>query len=211
MLDSAFRPYLVPSLDKIAEKLDAANISANLITLGALGAGLVGCFFVAIQSYLFGLVFIIASRIIAGLAGSIARRRGASDFGAFLHTVCNLVFYAAFIFFFVMTLDSHKLAGLFVLFSLFGLFGTRLAFDVISAGYDMTPEDDSKIANLIESTEVILFMVLACLAPSAFSAIAFLFGLLCWVATLARILQAWSLFGQSDAPAASAPDEQSLS
>ncbi len=34
-------------------------------------------------------------------------------------------------------------------------------------------------------------MMLVCLFPASFSAIAFLFGILCWFTVIARVMQAW--------------------
>lgn len=187
MLDSLIRPYITPSLDKAAEKIDQYGIPASLITLAGFGLGLVGCFFIAIQSYLFGLIFIAANRLADGLDGAVARRRGPTDFGTYLDLVCDGVIYAAFVFFFVIVQEVHQMAGLFLLLSYAGLSASFLAHALIvyKNGLDTVP------GGLVEDTEIMLFMVAACLFPAAFSAIAFLFALLCWISVAMRSMQVW--------------------
>lgn len=187
MLDTIIRPYIAPSLDKIAQKMETLNVPVNVITLAALGVGLVGCFFVAIQSYLFGLVLVVGSRVLAGVDGAIARRTGGSDFGAYLDRVCDYIFYAAFVFFFVLASQNHYLAGLFLTFSYVGMAVSHLVYvGIAEKRHQTTPS-----GGLVGHSEIIIFMVLACLFPASFSAMAFLFGLLCFGTTVMNVMQAW--------------------
>ncbi len=199
MLDSMIRPYITPSLDKLAEKVDSYHIPANLITLAGLGIGLVGCFFIAVQSYFFGLILILLGRLFDGLDGAVARRKGPTDFGAYLDIVCDFIFYAAFVFFFVMALPNHYLAGLFLLFSYIGTAASFLAYAIIAEKRGLSTEANGPksffhATGLAEGTETIAFMALACLFPVYFSVFAFLFGILCWITTVGRIMQAWRTF-----------------
>lgn len=187
MLDAIARPYIAPSLDKVAEKIETLNIPVNIITLGALGVGLIGCFFVAIHSYMFGLIFIVGSRVLAGVDGAIARRTGGSDFGAYLDRVCDYIFYAAFVFFFVLTSQTHYLAGLFLIFAYVGMAVSHL----VHLGIAEKRGRSAPSGGLIGHSEIIIFMVLACLFPASFSAMAFLFGLLCFGTIVMNMMQAW--------------------
>lgn len=187
MLDAIIRPYITPSLDKIAQRAAAYNIPVNLLTLAGFGIGIIGCFFVAIQSYLFGLLFIIGSRVLAGVDGALARRTVSSNFGAYLERVCDYIFYAAFVFFFILAAHAYYLAGAFLIFSYIGMNASHLAQAGIAAGHDKAGEP----AGLVGHSEIILFMTLACLFPLYFPALAFLFGLLCWTSTAMRMMQAW--------------------
>lgn len=205
MLDSVIRPYLTPSLDKIAERIDAYQVSANLITVAALIVGLVGCFCVAIQSYFFGLILLLASRILSGLGGAVARRQGPTDFGVYFNTVCDLIFYAAFIFFFVIALPNHMLAGIFLIFSYIGAAGSLLAYDLIAEKRGVAPSAYAakslfSASNLAENAEMMIFMAIVCLSPDIFSAVSFLFSILCWITTFGRTMQAWTMFGQTPEP-----------
>lgn len=195
MLDSFLRPYINPSLDKAAEKISQYNIPANIVTLAGFGVGMVGCFFLAVHSYIFALVFIAASRLLDGLDGAVARRQGPTDFGAYLDLVCDTVFYAAFIFFFVLTEQQHQLAGLFLIFSYIGMNASLIAYAAMA--YKRHPDGTTNFfqaPGLVEGAETLAFMVLACLYPYAFSAIAFLFALTCWVTAVVRSMQAWKEF-----------------
>lgn len=187
MLDAIVRPYIAPSLDKVAERTEALNVPVNVITLVALGVGLIGCFFVAIQSYMFGLIFILGSRVLAGVDGAIARRTGGSDFGIYLDRVCDYIFYAAFVFFFVLASQAHYLAGMFVLFSYVGMAVSHL----VHVGIAERRNQRVPASGLVGHSEIIVFMVLVCLFPASFSAMAFLFGLLCFGTTVMNMMQAW--------------------
>ncbi len=199
MLDSTLRPYITPSLDKIAEKIDSFGIHANILTITALLTGLIGCFFVAIQSYFFGLIVILTSRLIDGLAGAMARRAGQSTFGSFLDSVCKTVFYAAFVFFFVLTLPVHMMAGLFLLFSYCVLWAGAAGYTAMMDSRIRTSGHESPggAINLVGHTEIILLMVITCLFPALFSVMAFLFGILCWITVFSRAMQGWYAFGQN--------------
>ncbi len=197
MLDSVIRPYITPSLDKIAEKIGSLGMQANILTIAALMAGLIGCFFVAIQSYFFGLVVILASRLLHGLGGALAARSGHSDFSVYLRSACKTVFYAAFIFFFVMTLPVHMLAGLFVLLSGTVLKTCVAGYKAVTARRGTSDAPPSFAAGLADDTLVILFMMLVCLFPSWFSAAGFLLGILFWVSAFSYVMQGWYLFGQN--------------
>lgn len=199
MLDSILRPYINPSLDKAAEKISEYKIPANVLTLAGFAIGLTGCFFIAIQSYMFGLIFILVNRLLDGLDGAVARRSTPTDFGAYLDIVCDMIFYAAFVFFFVMTLQPHQMAGLFLLLSYMGTGASFLAYAIIAEKRGLSTEANGQksffnTGGLAEGTETILFMVLVCLFPAHFSGFAFLFGIMCWITTISRSMTAWRAF-----------------
>lgn len=75
-----------------------------------------------------------------------------------------------------------------------------LAFAVLAAKRGVTTEIRGRksfyyLGGLTEGFETILCFTLMCLVPSAFVPIAWIFGALCWVTTLTRILAARDAFG----------------
>lgn len=199
MLDSLIRPHIDPFLNKAAEAIEPYNIPANLLTLAGFAIGLVGCFFIAVQAYIPGLILILINRVMDGLDGAVARKQGPSDFGAYIDIVSDMVFYAAFVFFFVMTQSTWHLAGLFLIFSYMGTGASFLAYAIIAEKRSLRTARNGKksffhMSGLAEGSETILFMVIVCLAPGFFAPLAFLFGLMCWITTIGRCMDAWRTF-----------------
>jgi hypothetical protein len=49
------------------------------------------------------------------------------------------------------------------------------------------------LGGLAEGTETILFLVLACLLPNWFTALALGFGAICWITTFGRVVSGFQL------------------
>jgi hypothetical protein len=52
------------------------------------------------------------------------------------------------------------------------------------------------LAGLTEGTETIIAFTLFCLAPTVFPILAYIFGALCWLTTISRVVAAWRSFGK---------------
>lgn len=196
MLDSLIRPYIDPLLNKAAEKINAYKVPADFITLGGFAAGMVGCFCVANQSYMVAFALLVINRILDGLDGPLARIQGPSDVGAYLDTVCDMVVYASFVFFFIIPFPMERMAGAFVLFSYIGTAVTFLAYAVTAEKHGLSTEVNGKKSfyhstGYAEGSETMIFMALVCFMPDNFSTLAYLFGTLCWATAIARSLKLW--------------------
>lgn len=192
MLDSFIRPYLDAPLARIATPVAAWGFTANHITAAAFIVGLLACFAVGMQAYIAGLALMLLSRLLDGIDGAVARINGPTPIGAYLDIVSDFIFYSMFVFFFALAEPNHALMATFVVFSFIGTGTTFLAHALLAEKKGLPADGKSfyQVRGLCEGTETILFFILICLWPDAFSAIAFLFGFLCWLTTGARIWEA---------------------
>ncbi|HFK4116425.1 TPA: CDP-alcohol phosphatidyltransferase family protein, partial [Klebsiella aerogenes] len=94
MLDSRLHPRLKPVLNAIAGVLDRPGISPDGLTLFGFAIGVLALPFLALGWYGAALVAIVLNRLLDGLDGALARRRGLTDAGGFLDISLDFLFYA---------------------------------------------------------------------------------------------------------------------
>jgi hypothetical protein len=192
MLDSLVKPFLDPILEKTAAPLARTGLKPILVTVFAFVLGLCGFFTVAMGAYMLGLTLILIARFIDGVAARAATI--SDDFSDYLRISLEWILYAAFVFFFALTEKEPYMASAFLLFSYVTLSISALAYKVIVAKYART-DDETALpifhpARYVERSEILIFMVLACLAPAFFSALAVLFGMLVLLTAGGWILKA---------------------
>jgi phosphatidylglycerophosphate synthase len=83
-----------PMLNQLAALLDRPFISPDGLTLTGFVIGVLALPFLVLNSYLAALVAIVLNRLLDGLDGALARRRGLSDAGGFLDIALDFLFYA---------------------------------------------------------------------------------------------------------------------
>jgi phosphatidylglycerophosphate synthase len=193
MFDEKLKPTIDPYLNRLADEVGKLGVKADHVTIYGFIIGIVGCVFIGLQSYLFGLFLILLNRLCDGVDGAVARFNKAqgqpvSKFGAYLDVILDMILFGAFIFLFVLGQPVHATAAVFILFSYVGLFATALGAHMIGTVENNRTRPFYHPVNLVEGSEIILFMVLVCLYPYAFSAIAVVFGVFCWLTTIARII-----------------------
>ncbi|OVY29942.1 hypothetical protein BME69_21170 [Klebsiella quasipneumoniae subsp. quasipneumoniae] len=188
VLDSHLHPRLKPLLNAAAGALDRPGISPDGLTLLGFAIGALALPFLALGWYGAALAAILLNRLLDGLDGALARRRGLSDAGGFLDISLDFLFYALVPFGFILAdPQNNALAG--------GWLGTGssfLAFAALAAKHQIAnPGYAHKslhyLGGLTEGTETILLFVLSCLFPAHFAWLAWLFGALCWLTTATRI------------------------
>jgi phosphatidylglycerophosphate synthase len=199
MLDARLRRLIDGPLDRVGAALAARGVAPDAVTLIglAIGAGAVAA--LAWQAYAAALALILLNRLADGLDGAIARARGITDFGGYLDIVADFLFYNAVVFGFALGRPEVALAAAFLLFSFVGTGISFLAFAVMAAKRGIETARYGRkslfyIGGLTEGTETILCFVAICLFPDAFVWIALVFGGLCWLTTIARVLQARYVF-----------------
>ncbi len=95
MLDNTLRHFKDRLLDPLARPLP--GVHPIIITLIALGVGLLGIFLVTQQAYGWGLVCWLLNRTLDGLDGSVARQhRRQSDLGGYVDILADFIVYAGF-------------------------------------------------------------------------------------------------------------------
>jgi phosphatidylglycerophosphate synthase len=195
MLDRHVHPHLKPVLNRLVEKLDKPTLTADGLTLMGFAIGVLALPFLALGWYLAALTAIVLNRLLDGLDGALARRRGITDAGGFLDIALDFLFYALVPFGFALAAPSENaMAAAWLLFAFMGTGSSFLAFAALAAKHDIdNPGYAHKsfyyLGGLTEGTETILLFALCCLFPMHFALFAWIFGALCWLTTTTRI---WS-------------------
>jgi phosphatidylglycerophosphate synthase len=200
MLDGLMRGVIDAPLNRGGHWLAARGASANAVTLIGLGLGLVSA--VMIAAGLAGaLLPLLASRLADGLDGAVARARGKTDFGGYLDITADFAFYAAVPLAFVLRDPAtNGAAGAFLLTAFYVNGASFLGYAILAAKYGMETKGRGEkslyfTAGLLEGTETILFFMLICLWPALFAPAAWIFGGLCLLTALSRVLLARRVFG----------------
>jgi phosphatidylglycerophosphate synthase len=201
MLDGLVRGVIDPPLDRSGRWLAARGASADVVTLAGLGLGLMSAALIAFGwSGLVVLVLLLASRLADGLDGAVARVHGKSDFGGFLDIAADFAFYGAIPLAFVLRdPEVNGLAGAFLLFSFYVNGSTFLAFAAVAArrGMETRSRGEKSLyftAGLLEGTETIVYLAVLAVFPAIFVPSAWVFGGLCLMTAVARILLARRTF-----------------
>ncbi|MFJ3456736.1 CDP-alcohol phosphatidyltransferase family protein [Scandinavium goeteborgense] len=195
MLDRHLHPRLKPWLNRAAEKLDRPDITPDGITLVGFAIGVLALPFLALGWYAPALVAIVLNRLLDGLDGALARRRGLTDAGGFLDIALDFLFYALVPFGFILANPlENALAGGWLLFAFIGTGSSFLAFAALAAKHQIdNPGYAHKsfyyLGGFTEGSETIALFVLSCLFPGGFAWMAWIFGGLCWLTTFTRV---WS-------------------
>ncbi|MBI2234243.1 MAG: CDP-alcohol phosphatidyltransferase family protein [Micavibrio aeruginosavorus] len=212
MLDAEFHPFIEKSLSGLARKMAAKGFDANMITM--LGAGMALPVFAALamQAYSLALVFLLINRFCDGLDGVVARyqKGGPTDYGAFLDTIVDFVFYAGFVFFFALGRPDVAVPAAFLIFSFTGVAATALAYAVlVEKRNGRTEKADvpgkpkrrafATPGGLTEGFEIILLFAAMCLLPDAFRPMAIIFGAMCWLTVMTRIAKTRAEFAAKPA------------
>ncbi|MGH7185704.1 MAG: CDP-alcohol phosphatidyltransferase family protein, partial [Pseudomonadota bacterium] len=167
--------------------------------------GLGACAAIAVEAYGLGLVLILANRVLDGLDGALARRTGVTDFGGFIDTVADFLFYAGVPFAFAVADPDRALAAAFLILSFVGTGTSFLAFAAIAARRGMTTDRHGLksiyyLGGLAEGTETILVFLLMAILPRWFEPLAYGFGALCWLTTAGRVWRGAAAFRQGRRP-----------
>jgi len=199
MFDARLRPLIDPPLDAIGRGLAKSGLSANAITLLGLAIGLGGAWAIAQGAFGCGLALILANRFIDGLDGAVARVNGPTDFGGYLDSVADYVFYVSVPLAFGISDPANTLPAL-VLVASFLLTGTSfLAFAAIAAKRGEKTEAHGRKSffystGIAEGAETIAIFALMALIPQWFAPLAYAFAVLCGMTVIQRSTLAWISF-----------------
>ena len=197
MLDGWMRGVIDPGLNLVGKSLAERGVTADGVTLSGLALGLLAAAVIALGGPGWAAALpLMASRVADGLDGAVARARGKTDFGGYLDIVCDFVFYAAIPMAFVLRDPSaNGVAGAFLLATFYINGSTFLGYAVLAEkrGMETRSRGEKSLyftAGLLEGTETIAFFLILCLVPWAFAPLALVFGSLCLVTALSRVLLA---------------------
>ena len=202
MLDGLMREVIDTPLNRGGRWLASHGASADMVTLVGLGFGLLAAALVAAGwSGLLVAVPLLANRLADGLDGAVARARGKSDFGGYLDITCDFAFYGAIPLAFVLADPAmNGAAGAFLLASFYFNGATFLGFAIMAEKRGLTTASRGEkslyfTAGLMEGTETIAAFLVMVLWPALFVPLAWVFGVLCIVTALARVILARRVFG----------------
>ncbi len=203
MLDRRLLAWQEITLGAPARLLSARGVSADAITLIGFAVGIAAAGLIASRFYGWGLIAILANRILDGMDGVIARTQGATDRGAFLDIALDFFFYAAIPFGFALANPpANALAASALLLSFVGTGSSFLAFAVIAAKRNLSSTAFPQkglyyLGGLTEGTETIIAFAAMCLWPSHFAALAWIFAGLATITASMRWVWGWTLFSES--------------
>ena len=171
----------------------------NQITIIGFFFGIVMCFLIFIHSYFLAISFLFLKRLCDGLDGVMARQTSPSPLGAYLDIILDFIIYAAFVLVFSLQNEINLLTGVFLLFSYICTGTTFLTQAIIQPQLDYSQQDHDHIkdeipksfiyaSGLIEGSETIFFMFICLILPKAFPILGFLFGMLCLITAIARVI-----------------------
>jgi phosphatidylglycerophosphate synthase len=197
MLDRVAIALLKPGLERMARALVRAGIGADSVTLFGFALGLAAALAIALGMPLAGLALLLASRLMDGLDGAVARLTRPTDRGAFLDITLDFLFYASFpLAFAVADPAANALPAAVLLAAFMGTASSFLAFAVLAERRGLKSEDYPQkglyyLGGLTEATETLTCFVLMCLWPQHFALWAYGFALLCALTIVSRIVGGW--------------------
>lgn len=201
MLDGIMRGVIDTPMNWSGRCLAKLGVSADLVSLVGLGFGILAAALVAVGGGgVWAAGLLLAGRLADGLDGAVARARGKTDFGGYLDIVCDFAFYGAIPLAFVLQdLTTNGAAGAFLLATFYLNGATFLGFAILAErrGLETKARGEKSLyftAGLMEGTETILIFLVMVLWPPLFVPLAWVFGALCIVTALARVILAWRVF-----------------
>jgi phosphatidylglycerophosphate synthase len=200
MLDGWVRRRIDPPLDRFGRRFAKAGLSADVVTMLGLAAGLAAAFMIVLRLDLLALTLFIANRLLDGLDGAIARASAKTDRGGFIDIVFDFAVYGAVPLAFALREPGvFALPAAVLLMSFYVNGASFLAFAAVAAkrGIESADQGVKSIyfsAGLMEGTETILFFIAMMLAPAWFPVLAYAFAGLTFMSALARVTLAWNVF-----------------
>ena len=177
MLDAPVRRALGPVLDRTASGLERCGVAPLAVTGVAWVAGVAACVAAATGHWWIALALWLVNRVLDGLDGPVARRRGATDLGGYLDVVADFSIYAGFVVAVGIERPEARVACLALLLAYY-VSGT--AFLALSPMLERRGEPgDGRsllfVGGLAEGTETVLAYVAFCVWPEHAELVAWIF------------------------------------
>ena len=193
MIDAKLNNYLRPYLSHLAKKTIKLRVSANTVTIIGFIFGLC-CFYSIVNFYfLSAFLFLFLNRFCDGLDGAIARLVGPSDIGAFYDITLDFIFYSLFPIAFIFLDIKNAYAICFLLLSFVSTQTTFLASAwIIEKNKILIATKQKKsffyTGGITEGFETIIFFILMLIFHKSVELIAYIFGSLCWITSIVRLI-----------------------
>jgi len=185
--------------DDFGGKLAEAGISANVMSVIGFIIGLLAINFISLQMYVTGLLCVIINRVFDGLDGAVARKTKVTDFGVFLDTVLDFIFYGGVIFAFALAKpENNAVVASFMLFGFMASACALLAYGVIASkknsDVNLLNKSPWYLGGMTQWSETLVAVVLMCVIPSAFMVLAIFFGIISLVKAMTIVVAAYYNF-----------------
>lgn len=200
MLDRVALKIVKPLNEKAAALLASRGVTADQATLAGFAFGMIAACMVVAGFTTVAILPLLINRALDGIDGTLARRAGATERGAFLDISLDFVFYGAIPLAFAALDPAANAMAAAVLLAAFLATGTSfLAFAVIAEkrGLRSTTYPSKSfyyLGGLTEGTETILCFLAMCLWPQHFAAIAYAYAALCALTAGTRLFAGWTMF-----------------
>ena len=199
MFDAKLRKLIDPPLNAAARWVAVSGISANVLTIFGAMVGLAAAIAISQEQFAAGLVLILVNRILDGFDGAVARINGPTEYGGYLDTLADFLFYVSVPGAFGWTNLPNQLPALLLVASFTLTAVSFLGFAAIAArkGHEdgtHGPKAFVYSTGLMEGGETIAFFILFCLIPSFFPVLALLFSGLCVLTVVQRTMLAAKSF-----------------
>ena len=194
MLDKKLNLFFRPILTKIAKVLINRKFTSNQITLFGFILGIFSFIFLSLGMIYIALLFFILNRIFDGVDGTLARLSKPTDLGGFYDIISDFVIYALLPLGFILFDKNNFLSMSFLLTSFIGTCSTFLTTAWIFEKKKIQIEKLSKKSfyyseGLIEGTETIFLFILMFIFYEVATFIAWIFGVLCFITALIRVIK----------------------
>ncbi len=205
MLDRFALTITKPALDSAASFLAKRGVTADQLSIGGFGFGMLAVMGIALGYSLFAVFPLLINRACDGLDGAVARLSPPSDRGVFLDITLDFLFYAGVPLAFAFCDPARNaLAAAALLAAFIGTGVSFLAYAIVAEkrGKEKTYYPNKAfyyLGGLTEGTETIVCFVLMCLWPAWFSVIALVYAGMCLVTTAYRLFAGWRDFGSGRA------------
>ncbi len=193
MLDRVLRARVGPGLERAAGRLGARGVPAATLTGVGLLAGLAACVCVATASWVAALGLWLLNRLLDGLDGPVARRRGATELGGVLDFVADFVVYSGFVVGVAIAHPGARLACVVLLAAYLVNNVALLSFSSVIERRGLPLGDERSLRllpGLAEGTETIVVYILFCVLPASSAAIAWAFAAMVAVTAAQRVAHA---------------------
>ena len=193
MIDAQINKVIKPVLDLFAKKLLRYNVKANLVTFIGFVFGLFCFYFIVREMFFYAGIFLFLNRFCDGLDGALARLTEETDIGAFYDIVLDFLFYFIFPVSFIFLDLKNTYSICFLLLSFVATQTTFLATSWLVEKNKLSISDGQNksffyTGGITEGFETIICFVMMLIFYEFIDYIAYIFGTLCWITFIIRVL-----------------------
>lgn len=170
---------MAPVVEAVAAVLDRRGASPAAVTAAGLGVGVGACVAAGLGAWAVALILWLGNRVLDGLDGALARRRGPTDLGGMLDFLADFVVYGGFVLGVAVAVPDARIAcsALLVAYLLNSVAQLSFASLVEKRRLELGDERSLRFTpGLTEGTETIVAYAAFCLVPEHAAVVAWVFA-----------------------------------